>query len=490
MSARLAAASLAAGLVAALAAGVGIDVRGSYGAQVTGDEPQYLLTAISLGEDGSLDIADELVAERYRAFHEADLPEQTKPLLGGRRVSPHDPLLPALLAGPVAAGGWVGAKLALAAIAGLLAALTVWTAVARFGAPLAASFTAATVFGASAPLAVYGSQVYPELPAALLVLVAVAALAGARGRAAVAAAGLALALLPWLAVKYVPVAAAIAAAALWLLVRDGRRARAAALALGLAAAGAVYAALHLRWYGGLTPYATGDHFVGGELTAVGTDPDLAGRSRRLVGLLVDDTFGLAAWQPAYLLALPALGALAVARPRGASLLVLPLAAGWLSATFVALTMQGWWFPGRQVVVVLPLAVVAIAWWAGASRVRLGVLAGVGLLGIASYGLLVADGLRGRLTWVVDFYETGNPLYGVWHRSLPDYLDVTAATWVLHGAWAAVLVALLALGARGAARQKTATRLSTGLTLTRAPSGTSSFDGRCETSTVPSARATR
>ena len=33
------------------------------------------------------------------------------------------------------------------------------------------------------------------------------------------------------------------------------------------------------------------------------------------------------------------------------------------ATFVALTMQGWWFPGRQLVVVLPAAVLAIAWWA-------------------------------------------------------------------------------------------------------------------------------
>ena len=33
------------------------------------DEPQYVLTAISIGRDGSLDISDELAAEDHRAFH-------------------------------------------------------------------------------------------------------------------------------------------------------------------------------------------------------------------------------------------------------------------------------------------------------------------------------------------------------------------------------------------------------------------------------------
>ena len=77
----------------------------------------------------------------------------------------------------MAAGGWVGAKLAMAALAGVLAALLLWTAVRRLGVPLATATLAAGVFACSPPLAVYGSQVYPELPAALAVLAAVAALA-------------------------------------------------------------------------------------------------------------------------------------------------------------------------------------------------------------------------------------------------------------------------------------------------------------------------
>ena len=110
--------------------------------------------------------------------------------------------------------------------------------------------------------------------------------------------------LPWLAVKYVPVAAALAMVGCWGLVRAGRGRRALVLAGSLVVAGIVFLVLHRWWYGGWTPYAAGDHFVGGELSVVGTEPDYLGRSRRLLGLLVDRGFGLAAWQPAWLAGRP------------------------------------------------------------------------------------------------------------------------------------------------------------------------------------------
>ena len=50
--------------------------------------------------------------------------------------------------------------------------------------------------------------------------------------------------------------------------------------------------------------------------------------------------------------------------------------------------------------------------------------------------------------MVDLQDTANPLYRAWSAALPDYLDVTAATWVLHWTWAAALVALAVLAARG------------------------------------------
>jgi hypothetical protein len=56
-------------------------------------------------------------------------------------------------------------------MAGLLAALLVWTAVRRLGTPLPAAVLVIGAFSLSPPLAVYATQLYPELPAALLITV-------------------------------------------------------------------------------------------------------------------------------------------------------------------------------------------------------------------------------------------------------------------------------------------------------------------------------
>jgi hypothetical protein len=162
---------------------------------------------------------------------------------------------------------------------------------------------------------------------------------------------------------------------------------------------------------------------------------------------VDRGFGLAAWQPAWLLAVPALAVMARRRPAGWAALAAPLAAGWLVASFVALTMHGWWFAGRQVVVVLPLAALAIAWWAGADRRRRLLLAVAGGVGVLAQLWLVAEGAAGRVTWAVDFTATANPLYRAWRLALPDYLAMSWRTWALHGAWLVVLTAW-AVAARG------------------------------------------
>lgn len=428
---------------------LGAGARADDVSRTTADEPQYLLTAISLGEDRDLDIADELAAERYRPFHEVALPEQTAPLEGGRRVSPHDPLLPALLAVPVALGGWVGAKLALAVLAGALASALVWVAVRRFEVHPGLAVGAVLAFALVAPLSAYGVQVYPELPAALAVTVAVGALTGPCRRFGPWVAGAAVVALPWLGVKYVPVAAGLVAVWAWSLWRQGRTQALLGVAGALAVAGVGYVVAHRLLYGGWTVYAAGDHFVGGELTVMGHRPNYPGRSVRLVGLLVDREFGLAAWAPGYLLAVPALGALVHRRPRGWACLVVPLALGWFTATFVALTMHGWWFPGRQVVVVLPLVVLAVAWWADRVRAARPWVAALGAVGVVTWAWLLVEVLGGRRTLVIDFAATANPVYRTWSRLLPgragDPLDVALLTL-----WAVVLVVLGLIGWRSVA----------------------------------------
>ena len=110
-----------------------INARATYGAKISVDEPQYLLTALSIAEDRDLDISDELAEERYLPFHEIPLNQQTIDLNeDGQRISPHDPLLPLVLSIPMGIGGWVAAKITLALIAALTSAVTLWVAVRRF----------------------------------------------------------------------------------------------------------------------------------------------------------------------------------------------------------------------------------------------------------------------------------------------------------------------------------------------------------------------
>ncbi|HZA87613.1 MAG TPA: hypothetical protein VE466_12120, partial [Acidimicrobiales bacterium] len=186
------------GLVVAAWAAVAIPVRATYGTRTTADEPQYLLTALSLAEDRDLHIDDEIAAQRYRAFHELGLPVQTEVLDDGLQISPHDPLLPAMLAVPMGLGGWAAAKAALAALGGLLAGLLVWTAHRRFAVPVGIAAGTVLAFGLAAPLAAYATQVYPELPAALAVTAAIATITGDRHRRALLGFGLAVTVSPWL----------------------------------------------------------------------------------------------------------------------------------------------------------------------------------------------------------------------------------------------------------------------------------------------------
>ena len=444
-------AMLVVGLLTVVAAGLGATVPATYGGDAAVDEPQYLLTAISLFTDGDLDIADELAERRYLDFHDSQLPVQTSTRPDGSQLSPHDPLLPLLLAVPVGLGGWVAGKLTLAVLAGILAALLLWTAVRRFDVPLGRAAAGVAVAGCTAPLAVYGQQVYPELPAGLAVLVAAAALTAPRQtRWTLIAATTAVVALPWLSVKYAPVAAVLAV----LLLRAApARPRIAAV---LGAAAAAYAAIHQAVYGGWTVYAAGDHFQrSGEFGVVGLRPDYPGSSMRLLGLLVDRDFGLAAWQPAWFLLVPALAVLLVTRPRHWPVLALPLAAGWATATWVALTMHGYWWPGRQLVVVLPLAVLVILTWLR----RSGPLAVAGLLagaGVVYYGVLLAAGVP----WVLaperlDLHPPAGWL-------LPDDRDLAAVDRLRYAAWVAVaaLTAVLApRTARRAGRASAASRTS-------------------------------
>lgn len=436
----------AAAAVGAVSAALGIGVWSTPRQHAAVDETQYLLSALSLAEDGDLDISDELAEQRWRSFRDVEPPPQTLVLPDGRQLSPHDPLLPALLALPMRWGGWVAAKAVLALLAGALAALSVWLAVRRFGVPVPVAGTGVALAAASAPLAVYGQQVYPELPAALVVLLGVAALTGVPSRSTLALLVVSVTALPWLSVKYVPVAAVLAllGGRRWYRSGDRRSLVAAGAVLALMAAG--YLLVHRVIWGGWTVYASGDHFAEtGELSVVGTEPAYLGRSVRLVGLLMDRDFGLVAWQPAWLLVVPALAALLRGRTPDRAVLAVPSLAGVGTATFLALTMHGYWWPGRQLVVVLPLALLVILRWLAAvgRPVRIAALV-LGLAGVANYAGLLVSGYARDITWVFGFEKAMAPAYWLLAPVLPDY---RGDFWLLHAVWIVALGVLAVAGWR-------------------------------------------
>ena len=102
--------------------------------------------------------------------------------------------------------------------------------------------------------------------------------------------------------------------------------------------------------------------------------------------------------------------------------------------------------------VAPLVVIAVALWVSGSRRRLMTTAALGGVGVIAYGYLTIEALAGRLTVVVDFFETSNPLYRSWSTLLPDYRHVSGGTWVLHALWAAVAVCGVWWGSRAEIRR--------------------------------------
>lgn len=434
----------AVGLFIFLVCVAAIDARATYGARLSVDEPHYLLTAISLGEDFDLDVSDELAELRYRPFHEQiSINEQTVPLNdAGQRLSPHDPLLPLILAGPMKIGGWVAARITMALIAAATGLVTLALAERRLGIDANRAALVVAALFATPPLVAFGNQVYPAMPSALCVAVGLLAVTGDLRRWWPVA-GIAIVALPWLSVKYVAHAAMLGLALLWGLRQEGRR----ALLSGafLAVMGVIYLVVHQRIYGGWTVYAAGDHFVGGgEWEVVGSNFNPWGRTRRLIGLIVDRGFGLAAWAPVFLATPAALAWYGARRRPHWRLLIGMVLVGWFMATWVAVTMHGWWWPGRQLMPVLPVIVVVFAAAVERSRARLVALLLASLVSVVGWLWLVVEASTGRRTLVFDFRDTAYPWYRIWRRLLPDHQQLNLQDPVLTIIWAALLVGAAAL----------------------------------------------
>ncbi len=425
-----------------------------------GDEPHYLIITQSLLADGDLKIENNHVQEDYRSYFGGRLrPDFLRRGQDGEIYSIHAPGLSVLLAPAFALAGYTGAVVFLCLIAALTALAIFDLATALTGARTAWLTWAAVCL--TVPFVPHGWLIFPEMPGALIVAWAALWLwqASPSGTGVWILRGLVLALLVWLHTKFVIFLAVFCTAFLWKLRSHWRLL--CALYAPVAVSSALWLLFFYVFYGELNPEAPYGDYT--RLYVVAKNIP-----RGLLGLLLDQKFGLLFYAPAYVCAVAGCW-LMIRRPDsrflGAVLLTTTLA-------FVASTtrLYMWWggssAPARFLVPLLPclapMIAVAIeaartAWiralLVGAMSVGLVIAA---LAAASPEQLLLFSDARGRAR-LAELLQAGSPLA----MTLPGF---TSEDWIaaLSDLWpwlAALLAGSLAIAA-WRRRQPTAGPLST------------------------------
>ena len=164
-----------------------------------------------------------------------------------------------------------------------------------------ASLAAALLVGVSAPMFVYATQVYPEVPAALCVVILVLLTRARRRRDRASGRRCCCSALMWLGVKYGPLGHLSGPAG----ARAPRPAGGSPCSRPRVPIGIHYLAFHWQTYGDFTPYAVNLVYAGSDTPELlARHVELGRPPYRLLGLWVDREFGLVRWAPILALALP------------------------------------------------------------------------------------------------------------------------------------------------------------------------------------------
>ncbi len=401
----------------------------------SGDEPHYLLMARSIVRDGDLNLHEDYGQQHYREFYPGSLDAHAYPGKKGpgRLYSKHMPALPLLLAPAY----WCGEKLeasfpslkagahpdrnikilmareTMAVLAALLATsffVLVW----EVWGSRSVAICSWIFFAFSLPLAVYARLLYPEIPAALILLMVLSRPVSGKAASSrsLAWTGLGISLLPWFGIKYV----ILAAAAFLVVLADAwasqprRKSEILHLLAPALVSGALFSAYLMHSYGSISPFV-----VYHGLSQVPVTPVIHGLRFQPVtffstGLayFLDQRIGLFVYSPLAILFVPGVILWFRKRKSGRAALCFVAAVSWAFFALINLR-QGHQPPGRELLPVLPIlalfATGAFAW--GKSRAAivlarvLAVFAGlVTFLGIRQPWLLFHTGLSSE-TWNMD-----------------------------------------------------------------------------------------
>ena len=429
----------------------------------SGDEPHYLVAAHSLLDDGGLDLSDDYRQRVYAPYHPAALSPHYRPgARDGSRYSMHGLGLPVLIAPAYAVGGRLGAAASVAlprAVLALLYALFAWVLYGfieeTVSTRAATGGTAATTL--LAPLLFSPLFIFAEVPAMLLALVAFRELCrerdpgGGRGGAEIWS-GLALAALPWLGVKYIPLAATVFLGGLWCAAPGGRVARAARSGGPLAGGLLLHALFTWMLYGSISPAAVylgagsqaGAPALGGDWGAyIAAWP---GAVATMVGYLLDQKEGLFAYGPHFLLALAGFGWL-WKRQRVLVVLLALVAASYVGPYGLSQQLGGQGPPVRPLMAVLwvmgPAMGAALAWattcrWYAALRGGLLALSASLTLAYAAQPQLLPHDYPVVASRLLQNYT---PYGSGWWRLFPQWVNVEDPNWAVTALWTAMVFAL-------------------------------------------------
>ena len=318
------------------------------------DEPHYLVITQSLLRDHDLSIENNHTRGDYREYFGGELqPDFLRRGLNDVIYSIHAPGLPALLVPAYAVAGYRGAVVMLCLFAAL-AALAVFDLATLLAGRRAAWITWAAVC-LTVPFVPHSWLIFPEMPGALVTAWSTLWLFAplpVRARTWVWR-GLALAILPWLHTKFVILLAAMVAS---LFLRVWRNPKAAA-----ALVTPVVASLGLWIYSFYRLYGVFDPQV-----PYGDFPKLyvrlANIPRGVLGLLVDQKFGLLVYAPVYLVAIAGCWMMLRRSDLRLSAIALLVTVGAFVASSARMYM--WWggssAPARFLVPILPLVAPMIA----------------------------------------------------------------------------------------------------------------------------------
>src|SRR5215218_4887815 len=191
----------------------------------TGDEPHYLLVAESIAFDGDVDLRNDY-ASRERTLRVVnvfplDYNVQAAVYKESGELRPlHGVGLPALLAPAVGLGGLTGARVVMVLIAALLAH-QLYLLLADLGLRRRYRIAAWISVAFCMPVLPFTSQVYPELPGALIVILVLRIILRRPSSPwALAAGSAATAALFWLHVRYFPISFALLAGLLYAATSD------------------------------------------------------------------------------------------------------------------------------------------------------------------------------------------------------------------------------------------------------------------------------